>query len=186
VTSKTKFRISITGFSIEFEGSQDLGQQIHQGVTKAIGGLMNTPDRLLSESPQEPREVIDGKISDADPVKPNGQHNRETSSDKPKLPRQRRSRGGPSIPSLLLTLKQERFFSQPRSSGEVLNHLKDNKAHNLPESSVRTELSRMVKKQPDDPAKLYRTKNESGDYIYKDTPFDEGERSPSSTEQLAE
>ncbi len=129
MTAKTKFRISIKEFSIEFEGNQDLGQQINQGVTQALSGLMNTHDCLLTEGPQERREFIDEKIVDADPVKPNEQHNQALNGDKPKQPRQRRARAGPFVANFLLGLKQEGFFSLAHSSGEVLNHLKVSKAH---------------------------------------------------------
>ena len=48
VTRKTKFSISIEKMQIEFEGSQELGQQIQHGVQQAIGGLMGVQARLLA------------------------------------------------------------------------------------------------------------------------------------------
>ena len=49
-----------------------------------------------------------------------------------------------------------------------------------------SELQRMVKKKADDPAKLHRIKNESNNYTYKDTAFDEGPRSTDAADEAGE
>jgi hypothetical protein len=183
-TRKVKFNISIKELQIEFEGTQELGQQIQHGVTQALGGLMNAPARLLTAR-DEPARVVDAAVQDRAEPQVNGQASPDGSGDKAKSPRQRRTKGGPSIASLLHGLKQEGYFSQARTSADVLVHLKDNKGHSLPESTVRTELQRMVQKADGDPAKLHRSKIEKV-YFYKDTPFNEGPRSPSPAEQPAE
>ncbi len=189
VTNQTEFSISIEKLEIKFKGTQELGQQIQQGVTQAIGGLMNAQARLLAAQPQ-PTEVIDAVVPNGQPAQPNGQGNHSVADgngEKPKQPRQRRTKGGPSIASLLHGLKQEGYFSQARTSADVLVHLKDNKGHSLPETNVRTELQRMVQKTDGDPAKLHRSKNDSEKvYVYKDTPFNESDGSPSSAERPAQ
>jgi hypothetical protein len=183
-TRQTEFSISIEKLEIKFKGTQELGQQIQQGVTQALGGLMNAQARLLAARDDSVR-VIEGTDLDGTESQVNGQTSSDGSSDKPKPPRQRRTKGGPSIANLLNGLKQEGYFSQARASADVLVHLKDNKGHSLPENTVRTELQRMVQKDDRDPAKLYRSKNEKL-YIYKDTPFNESNGSPSTAEQPAQ
>jgi hypothetical protein len=183
-TRQTEFSISIEKLEIKFKGTQELGQQIQQGVTHAIGGLMNAQARLLAAPPQ-PGRVIDAAVMDGAEPQVNGQPSPAVNGEKAKQPRPRRTKGGPSIASLLYGLKQEGYFSQARTSADALVHLKDNKGHSLPESTVRTELQRMVQKADGDPAKLHRSKIEKV-YVYKDTPFNEGPRSPSPAEQPAE
>jgi hypothetical protein len=186
VTRKTKFTISIEKLQIEFEGSQELGQQIQHGVQQAIGGLMSTQAQLLAL--QQPGQVLDGEVVHAAASPENGQSGQATNGngDKPKPPRQRRPKGGPSIANLLLDLKQEGYFSQARSSGEVLAYLKDSKGHNLRSSAVMTELQRMIQKKDGEASKLYRNKTDSENYVYKDTAFNEGQRSPSPADQPAQ
>jgi hypothetical protein len=186
VTRRTKFSISIEKLQIEFEGSQELGQHIQHGVQQAIGGLMNTQARLLAM--QQPGHVFDGEVVDSTASSQGGQSGQMTNGlgDKPKQPRQRRAKGGPSIAHLLLGLKQEKFFSQARSSGEVLAYLKDSKGHNLRPSAVLTELQRMVQRGEGEASKLYRNKSDSENYVYKDSPFNEGQRSPSPADQPTE
>jgi hypothetical protein len=181
---QTEFSISIEKLEIKFKGTQELGQQIQQGVTQAIGGLMNAQARLLTAR-DEPAQVVDGTVIDGTGSSVNGHDTSDGAAEKAKQPRQRRTRSGPSIANLLLGLKQERYFSQARASGEVLSYLKDSKAHNLRGPAVMTELQRMVQKNDADPAKLYRNKNDSGDYVYKETPFNDDPRSPSPTEHHA-
>jgi hypothetical protein len=190
VTRETEFSIEIEKLRIKFKGTQEVGLQIQQGVTQAIGGLMNAQARVLAAQPQD-GEVIEAVIPNGLPVQANGHSNQavaEGTSEKLKQPRQRRSKGGPSIANLLLGLKEEGFFTLARTSADVLVHLKDNKGHTLPENSVRTELQRMVQKEDADPAKLHRTKNDSEKklYIYKDSPFNESNGSPSSGELPAQ
>lgn len=180
VTRKVKFNISMKEIRIEFEGTQELGQQIQQGVTQALGGLMNAQARLLAARNDTPR-VVDAAVLDGAETQFNGQGNPDGTGDKPKQPRQRRSKGGPSIGNLLLGLKHDGYFSQARTSAVVLIHLKDNKGHNLPESTVRTELQRMIQR-----GDLFRITNGENVYAYKDTPFNEGPRSPSAVEQPAQ
>jgi len=96
VTRKTKFSISIEKLQIEFEGSQELGQQIHQGVTQAIGGLMNAQARLLSVRGDSPR-VVDATVLDGTASQDNGQamvgSSGDGNSEKSKQPRPRRAKG---------------------------------------------------------------------------------------------
>lgn len=183
VTRKVKFSMSIKEIHVDFEGSQELGQQIQQGVQQALGSLVNTQSRLLAATP-EPKQVIDALVQDVQPAQGNGHGSQpwiDANGDKAKRPRQRRTKGGPSIANLLLSLKQERYFSQARTGADVLVHLKDNKGHNSRENSVRTELQRMVQR-----GDLFRMTNGENVYVYKDTPFDESPRSPSSAEQPAQ
>lgn len=177
VSRKTKFSISIEKVKIEFEGSQELGQQIHQGVQQAIGGLMNTQNRLLSLR-EQPVQVIDGEIVEGG--SPPGSAATAGNGEKQKQLRQRRSKSGATVADLLNSLKQEGYFSQPRTGTDVLARLKD-KGHNSRQSSVLTGLQRMVQKD-----ELYRESNNENVYVYKDTPFHESTRSPSPTDKPAE
>lgn len=172
VIRKTKFSISIEKVKIEFEGSQELGQQIHQGVQQAIGGLMNTQSRLLA-APHEPIRVIDGTVEDD-----NGMDGADGNGEKQKQPCQRRTKSGTSLVSLLRALKQENFFSQPRPVSENIVRLKD-KGHTCRQGTVSARLQEMTQKD-----ELYRaTSGEEGVYVYKDTPFNESPRSASPDEQ---
>jgi hypothetical protein len=177
VTRKTKFSISIEKLQIEFEGSQEVGQQIQQGVQQAIGGLMNTQARLLAMRSQ-PAQIIDGEVVDA--VVPPGQAATDGNGDKQKQSRQRRSKSGPTVADLLSDLKQEGYFAQTRTGVEVQARLKD-KGNNPRQSNVLTGLQRMAQK-----SELYREYNSENVYVYKDTPFHEGPRSPSPADQPAE
>ena len=183
VSRKVKFNISIKELQIEFEGTQEVGQQIQQGVTQALGGLMNAQARLLAARDDSPR-VVEAAVLDGTEPHINGQVMTDGNGEK-KSARQRRTKGGPSIANLLLGLKQDGYFSQARTSADVLVYLKDNKGHSLPESTVRPDLQRMGQKADGDPAKLYRSKNDKL-YIYKDTPFNESNGSSSFAEQPAQ
>jgi hypothetical protein len=178
VTRKTKFSISIEKVKIEFEGSQELGQQIHQGVQQAIGGLMNTQTRLLSIRDQ-PGQVIDTEIVDGGtPLVPAAT---DGNGEKQKQQRQRRSRGGTSLVNLLRGLKEEGFFSQPRPVSEILVRLKE-KGHICRQDIVSARLKDLTQRE-----ELYRaTSGEENVYVYKDTPFHESIRSRSPTDQPAE
>lgn len=175
--SKTKFSISL---QINFEGTREVGQQIQQGVANSLGGLMSAQARLLAIHDAQPHvtdaTIIDGAAAsngDAIHGTPDG------NGVKPKQLRQKRGKNGPSIANLLLNLKQETFFSQVRTSADVLLRLKD-KGHSPPDTTVLTGLQRMVKKD-----ELYREKNKKV-WIYKDTPFNESPRNPSPAEQPTE
>lgn len=186
-TRKTKFSISVKELEIQFEGSQEVGQQFQQGVQQVLGGLINAQGRMMAlreqVSPGGEVQVVEAPAPAGAQTGANG--HAVASADGDKTKRQRRTKGGPSIGNLLFGLKQEGFFSQARSSGEVLSHLKDSKGHSLRGPAVMTELQRMVQKQDGDPAKLYRSKNDSENYIYKDSPFDESSGSPNAGEQSA-
>lgn len=177
ITRKTKFRISIEKVNIEFEGSQELGQQIHQGVQQAIGGLMNTQTRLLSLRDQ-PAQAIDGEVVET------AASQSQTATDgkevNQKQPRQRRSKSGSTVANLLDCLKQEKYFAQPRTGADVQARLKD-KGHNPRQSNVLTGLQRMAQKN-----ELYRENNDENVYTYKDSPFHDSPRSPSPTDRPAE
>ena len=184
VIRKSKLKISIKELSFEFEGSQEDAQAVQHGLQQTLGSLMNTQARVLTHRPHDPividRAPVDGMAnSDELPAAVNG------NGEKPKPPRQRRAKG-PSIANLLLGLKQDKYFSQARSSGEVLTHLKDNKGHTLRSTAVMTELKRMVQKEDGEPSKLYRNKSDSENYVYKDSPFNENPGSPHPSERPAE
>lgn len=184
VLRKSKLKISIKELSFEFEGSQEEAQAVQHGLQQTLGSLMNTQARVLTHRPDAPR-IIDAAPVDTTATGEERPATVNSNGEKPKSPRQRRAKG-PSIASLLLGLKQEGYFSQPRPSGEVLAHLKDSKGHTLRSNAVMTELQRMVQKEDGEPAKLYRGKNDSENYIYKDTPFNESPGSPNPPEQSAE
>jgi hypothetical protein len=182
-TRKTKLKISIKELSFEFEGTQEEAQVAQQGIQQALGSLMNAQSRVLTHRPDAPSVIdtvtVETATDQARPAAANG------TAEKPKPPRQRRVRG-PSLASLLLALKQEGYFSQARSSGEVLAYLKDSKGHTLRSSRVMTELQRMVQKEDGEPSKLYRNKSDSENYVYKDSPFNESPRGPGPSDQPAD
>ena len=181
VLRKSKLKISIKELSFEFEGSQEEAQAVQHGLQQTLGSLMNTQARVLTHRRDAPQMI------DAAPLGtlPNGDERPATEDGNGEKPKRQRRAKGPSIANLLLGLKQEGYFSQARSSGEVLAHLKDSKGHTLRSSAVMTELQRMVQKQDGESAKLYRGKNDSENYIYKDSPFNENPGSPSPPEQPA-
>ena len=114
VTQKTKFSISIEKLEIKFEGTQERGQQIQQGVTNALGSLLNTQAHLLSTR-EEPIEVVPETVPAKTSLASNGQShpdlangtNGAGNSEKPKQVRQRRTKGV-SVANLLVGLKQDR------------------------------------------------------------------------------
>lgn len=177
VFRKTKFSISIEKLQIEFEGGQEEGQQIQQEVRQALGGLMNTQARLLTMRDQT-GQSINGEV--VYPVASPSQTTTSSDGDKQKQPRQRRSKSGATVAGLLNGLKQEGYFTQPRTGADVLARLKD-KGHSCQQSSVLTGLQRLAQKD-----ELYRESNSESVYIYKDTPFHESTRSQDSTGLPAE
>jgi hypothetical protein len=182
---KSKLKISIKELTFEFEGSQEEAQVVQHGLQQTLGSLMNTQARVLTHRPEAPL-VFDPVSVDATANGGERPGEVDGNGEKPKQPRQRRGKGGPSIANLLLGLKQEGYFSQPRSSGEVLSYLKDSKGHNLRGPAVLSELQRMIQKKDGEPSKLHRIKNESDNYIYKDSPFNESLGRPISPEQPAD
>jgi hypothetical protein len=182
VLRKSKLKISIKELSFEFEGSQEEAQAVQQGLQQTLGSLMNTQARVLTHRPDAP-QVIDAAQVDA---LTNGDERPAAVDGNGEKPKRQRRAKGPSIANLLLGLKQEGYFSQARSSGEVLAHVKVSKGHTLRASAVMTELQRMVQKEDGEPAKLYRGKNDSENYIYKDAPFNANPGSPNPAEQPAE
>jgi hypothetical protein len=187
-----KFSISIEKLEIKFEGTQELGQQFQNGINQAIGGLVNSQTRMLAAGTG--KSAPDTLIVNAQPVPENGQqldavpaaNGHPANGTKSKVSRTRVASGGPSLANLLAGMKQEGYFGQPRSAGDVVTHLKDSKGHTFLAKNVMTGLQRMVQKGEADPAKLYRTKNESNNYIYKDTAFDEGPQRPDAADEAGE
>ena len=179
VTRKAKFSIEIEKLKINFEGTQELGQQIQQGVTQAIGGFMNTQARLLSAKP-EPTPVIDAEVSDNGSPKANGQGNFDGNSEKPKQPKQRKTKGV-SLIGLLRGLKKEGFFAQARPVSEILERLQTKGHSNFTDSNISARLQDLTKKD-----ELFRDRIGEGPYVYKDTRFHEAPRPASSPEQPAE
>jgi hypothetical protein len=179
-TRKVKLRISIKEFSMDFEGTQDLGLQIQQGFTEAIGGLMNAQARMLAAQP-EPGQVIDAEVSDSGTARVNGQESQNAYGEKGKQPKQRRARSGVSLTNLLRGLKKEGYFSQARPVSDILERLKDKGHSNFTESNISARMQELTKKN-----ELYRDKNGQGVYVYKDSQFDEAQRSEGPSEQPAE
>lgn len=188
-TRKVKFTVSVKELKLEFEGTQLEAHDVQHGLQQTLGGLLNTPARLLGREEnaqpvgRRPMAVVDAVPAGHDNgnrAEPAGEGNGE----RQKQPRQRKGRG-PSIAKLLADLKQEGYFAQARASGEVLTHLKDSKGHTLRSSNVMTELQRMVQKDEGEASKLYRWKNSDGAYIYKDSPFHDSPGSPTPPEQPA-
>lgn len=176
-TRKVKFSISIKELNLEYEGSQEIGQRIHQGVTHALGSLINAQDRLLAAPPRS-GQVIDAGFSDAGASKANGQDSPDGNSEKPKQSRQRRTKGT-SLIGLLRSLKKEGFFVQARPVSEIKERLKD-KGHNYSDSNISARLQDLTKKD-----ELFR--DSSGEvYVYRGTPFNEGERNHNLFEKAAE
>jgi hypothetical protein len=130
---------------------------------------MNTQARLLTIRGQ-PNQIINGEGVDSSQATTSG------NGEKQKQPRQRRPKSGATVAGLLDGLKQEKYFSHPRTGADVLARLKD-KGHNCQQSSVLTGLQRMAQKD-----ELYRESNNESVYVYKDTPFHESIRSPGSGE----
>jgi hypothetical protein len=178
ITRKTKFKVSIKELSFEFEGSQEVAQQVQQGIQQTLSGLMNTQARVLAL--RDDSQVIDSEPV-ASPVQTNGDaHSPATDGDPDKSKSQRRGKKGTSLAALLRAMKEEKFFTQARLGTEVLARLKD-MGHTYRSSNVLTELQRFVQRR-----ELYRANNSDNVYVYKDTPFDEGPGTPSSVDVLAQ
>jgi hypothetical protein len=182
VIRRTKFSISIEKLQIEFEGSQEVGQQIQHGVQQALGGLMNAQARLLAMreqvAPTGDVRVIDAPVSDDGPVGANGNGTgTAANTDKPKQPRQRKASGA-SLTGLLRAMKAEGFFSQARSRGDTEARLKE-KGHTFKSNNVAARLMELAQKN-----ELFRKAiGEDGNYVYKDSPFDESSGSPNAGQQ---
>ena len=188
----TKFKVSIKELSFEFEGSQEVGLVVQQGIQQSLGSLMQTQARVLAhrETPGVVAEALaplfDGQhgqtvppLNGAPPVNGAIPPNTATpvNGERVKLPRQRRPKSGVPM-ALLREMKAEKFFSQTRSAAEILEKLKL-KGHTVQQSVISARLKELTQKN-----ELFRINGaEEGSYVYKDSPFNENPGSPNPSDQ---
>lgn len=189
---KTKFRISIKELSFEFEGSQEVGLEIQQGIQQSLGSLMQTQARVLAHREasgvvvEAPAPLFDGQdaqgaspLNGAPPlngaIPPNTAT--PTKGEKVKPARQRRAKADSPM-ALLREMKAEGFFAQARSAVEIQEKLKL-KGHTVKTSTISARLKELTQKK-----EFFRDNAaEEGSFVYKDSPFHEMPGSPNSPEQ---
>jgi hypothetical protein len=173
-SKSVKFEISITGLKVSFEGDIQTAERIGGQVTGAFNSLVSAQQKLIgsgSTSTATPPVVpaitrrrgrgrrpssggIDMSIIEGATIRENGNGDDAESS----VARPRRSTAGGQ--PLILTLKDEGFFTEKRTLGAVRGQLSA-KGHNLKNGDISPALVALTRNRT-----LKREKHANGQWIY--------------------
>ncbi len=171
---KIKFKVSIKELSFEFEGTRDIGNALQAGLSRSIGGLLDT-QRTVMALPGVADDPIDAQVVDDAPAMPLNSH-----IPPPEKVRKSRKPKGIPVKTLLRELKQNGFFTEPRTAEVIREHLRINGGYNVQPGSLAGRLTELLKMK-----ELHR-QEDADSYVYKDTPFDESPRTPNPPTDAAE
>ncbi len=164
---KIKFKVSIKELSFEFEGTRDVGQALQAGLSRSIGGLLDTQRTVMAlpgVADASTDDTPEGVVIPAEP--PNG--HQPPPPEKVKKPRKT---NGVSVTNLLRELKEKKYFTEPRTSDAIRERLRID-GYTVAANRLSGRLQEMMRKK-----ELYREDTAEG-FVYKDTPFDESPRTP--------
>jgi hypothetical protein len=170
MAEKIKFKISIKELTFEYEGTREVGQALQAGLSRSLAGLVDTQKTVMLPVSSLPAPI---------PEKENGTTEVPAVSPPGEKAKKPRKSNGSSITNLILELKGERYFVEPRTSENIREKLKT-KGHNILSSSMSGPLQKLTQK-----SELHRQQSEEG-YVYKDTPFNESAGTPKSADKPAE
>jgi hypothetical protein len=158
VNRKVKFKISVKELAFEFEGDAETGQRLQQGIQDSLGTIIDMPGRVVlplehngpiidaSSSPDGEAGLTPAEL----PVQPEAKRaTRKTSRPK-----------GTSAAARIKALRDEGFFSQERSAGEVQEALA-HRGYTFEPKEIAAALLQVLRKQL-----LDRRQNDKGNYIY--------------------
>src|ERR1700722_20369182 len=128
MAEKIKFKVSIKELSFEYEGSREVGQALQAGLSRSLASLVDTQKTVMLPASSIPIMV---------PENENGTVDSTSLSATPSIEKTKRPRktNGVSVVNLLRELKEERFFSEPRSAENIREKLRV-KGHSINASTL--------------------------------------------------
>lgn len=175
-TKSVKFKISVKELSVEFEGDLQMADQFQRQVTSALSGLASVQSRMLPSGSHQPQDrAIDVTPSQrrrrrrvsssrAESSAATNKAADDGSSGEPdeETPRQanRRSSSGSAARELISALRDEGFFSVPRTIAEIRTELEKG-GHTFKSNELSPPLGRLTRKRT-----LKRNRNDAGLWAY--------------------
>ncbi len=142
-TRRIKFELSFEKLSFKFEGDQEIGKHLQDGIQRGLGGLMETQRRVLTHH----------RIIDATPQSSDG-------DDPPRKSIRQKRTGSRGPRALIAALRSEGFFDEPKGIADIQAKLRTD-GHNLESNNLSGPLKRFTQDRV-----LTRSENEKGKYEY--------------------
>ena len=176
-TNKVKFSMTLEKLSFTFEGDSDKGQQIQQGISRTLGDLAKLQHQASgSEYPPEQKQIT-GSVIETKPLKrrrsrksaaPGGAEAEPSEGEASADETGSRRTSGVSIKQLVLDLKKQGFFGQPRTTVQLRDEVNTKGHTHVRDNHLTAPLKRLCIAEI-----LKRTQNENGVWQYQDGPKNE-------------
>jgi len=167
-TNKVKFEMTLKELTFKFEGDYEKGAQLQQGISRTLGDFARLQNQASgTDDPQEAKPVtatvLDGKTPRRRRRRTVSADGGEGATDENGSEGGSRKSSGISARQLLLDLKAQQFFQQPRTNSQVVAELNRRGHTHIRDNHLTSPLKRLCTADI-----LRREQNTEGVWTYLD------------------
>jgi hypothetical protein len=160
MANKIKFEMSVKEITFKFEGDYEQGQRLQSGISKTLGELGKL--QTMAVGAEEPKQIT-GSVTTLPKRRSRRKRTEDADSNAENGPQgngadqghgEERRSTGTSVSQLLRGLRETGFFSNPKTTKEIVSHLATAGHTGVRSSSLTATLQNLVRKN-----ELKRAKN---------------------------